>query len=199
MKAISVSKAIGRSRTYTYRLLQKNNIPTRESQESPYYEERINGIRKVYSDPVRKAEVLAKIHTPEALSKRSAIISQRYAEDNLFRDRVNENLKKAREASKEAGKKRWIERENAVNEQIRLQAERELQFAQGLREIPAYRMLSPRQRQVIELRYRTDGGDQLTSEEICNIMGGISRQAIHQYEKMALIKLGIFIKSKPQE
>ncbi len=54
--------------------------------------------------------------------------------------------------------------------------------------------LSPQQRRVIELRFRTDGGPVLTLEQVGEAMGGISRQAVQQYEVVALVKLGVLKK-----
>ncbi len=194
MGAKSVARAIGLSKSRTYKLLHSNNIPVRESLLDPVgYERRVNGIKAIYSDPERRSQLAARVHTREAGAKRGAIVISRYRDDEQFRTRQLGFLEKAWAARSESAKRRVIERADKITEQLRLQKEADAQYAQRLHDNPAYLTLSPQQKRVIDLLYRTDGGPILTPVQVAEAMR-VSRQAVHIYETNALVKLGILKK-----
>ncbi len=192
MSSKSVGRAVGLSRDNASRLMQRRGIVMRSSYDPVYGERRLEGISSFYSDPVKVAEKNSKVHTPEARIKQADSLRKRHQTDPDFSSEQAIRIRKAREAFSQNAAERRSQRVASLGEHDRLQAERELQFAQSLRGIPAYRMLSPRQKQVIELRYRIDGGLSLSFEQIGEALGGLSRQAVQQYEKNALIRLGVF-------
>ncbi len=191
MSSKSVGRAIGFSKDYASRIMQRQGIVMRSSSDPVYRERKLGGISSFYADPIKVAEKNARVHTPEARKKQGNALRQRYETDAQYRTRQVGILEKARVASRVAGEKRRVGRVDQVNERIRVEREKETQFARRLLKRPEFKMLSPRQRQVIELRFRIDGNPALTLEQVGKALGGISRQAVQQYETNALVKLGV--------
>ncbi len=194
MSTSSVAKAVGLSKSYTGRLLRERGTEMRSAFDQSYVMRRADGVRRMYADPVKKAAAMAKRETPEIIAKRSKILQDKYRADSKYKDLVLEMGRRGRVAKRKADEVRRMQRVDQINEQMRLKREEESQYAQTLRDNPAFDALSPRQRQVIELRFRTDGGLALTLEQVGEVMGGITRQAVQQYETAALVKLGILRK-----
>ncbi len=202
MSSKGVGRAVGFSRDHARQVMIRQGIVMRSSSDPVYTDRRIAGIKDFYTDPVRVAEKNARVHTPEARRKQADSLRQRYETDTQFKTRQIGVLEKAWAASRVAGEKRRADRVDQVNEQIRIEREKEARFARRLLRRPEFNTLSPRQRQVIELRFRTDGGPALTLEQVAQALGGISRQAVQQYETNALVKLGVlkrFRKRSSQE
>ncbi len=196
MSSKSVGRAIGISGGYAQKLLHRQGITLRDSNDPIYAEHRITRVRDFFADTVKLAEWNARVHTPEARRKQADSLRQRYETDPEFKSRQSSRIQKAHEANRINGIERRRQKAALLNEQERIQIERELQFARRLLKKPEIKMLSPRQRQVIELRFRTDGGPAMTLEQVGEAMGGLSRQAIQQYEVAALVKLGVLKKPR---
>lgn len=197
MSSTSISMAIGLSGSQTLTLLHRQGVSMRSLNDPTNVERRMEGIKRFYADPVKVAEKNARVHAPEADLKRGETLSTRHKTDPEYRERQLGYVRFAQEAHRRIGAERRAQRAEKFNEHERLQRERYLQFAQSLRAIPAYRMLSPRQKEVIQLRFRTDGGPNLSLEQVGEVLGGLSRQAVQQYEAAALIKLGVL--KKPEK
>lgn len=196
MSSISIGRAVGLSTSRTVQLLHRQGVVMRDVNDPIYAERRIAGIKDFYTDPVKAADWVTRVHTPEVAAKRGNALSQKYKTDSEYRTRRLGFLESAWAANRIAGEKRRAEKANQVSEQVRLEREREARFARKLLKRPEIKMLSPRQRQVIELRFRTDGGPNLSLEQVGEVLGGLSRQAIQQYEAAALIKLGVLKKPR---
>lgn len=196
MSSKSVGRAVGLSSKSVSRLINTQGIVIRDFNDPIYTERRIASIRRFHLDPVKVAEKNAKVHTPEARIKQANSLRKRYETDPDFSSKQKIRIRKAIEASSRKAAERRSQRAAFLSEQFRLRREEEVQFARRLISRPEFKLLSPRQRQVIELRFREDGGPALTLEQVGEVMGGISRQAVQQYETHALVKLGILKRYK---
>lgn len=195
MSSSSVGKAIGVSEGHAFRLLHGQGVSFRNSRDPIYLDRRVSAVREVFKDPNRRAEIVAKIHKPGSDIKRGSSLRKKYETDSEYKKRQLEFARSATAAHVRASQERRMQRAFESLEQERLKREREMEFAIKLLENPALGTLSPQQRKVVELRFRTDGFPQLTLRQVGEMMG-VSYQAVQQYETQALVKLGFLKKHR---
>lgn len=194
MSSSSVGRSIGLSTNYTVKLLHRQGVTLRDSRDPIYLSRRIEATRRVFKDPTTRAEIIAKIHKGDSDAKRSRTAIQRYSEDPIYRARLKWELSSAWEANRKNYAERKVKKDALAVEQARLKKERQIEFAQGLRDNPAFETLSPQQRRAIELIYSVDGTPKPKLELVGEAMDGISRQRVQQLETAALVRLGILKK-----
>ncbi len=194
MSSKSVGRAIGLSGSYAVKLLRRQGVVLRDSSDPIYLDRRLEATRRAFEDPTRRAVIIAKIHAADSDVKRSRAHTQRYSEDPEYRDRLRRQLPSAWEANRKNYAERKVKKDALAVEEARIKRERQIEFAQGLRNNPAFEALSPQQRRAIELIYRLDGTPKPKLRLVGEAMDGISPQRVQQLETVALIKLGVLKK-----